>query len=153
MKEHMADLNGLAKKYREQIESLQNQLEEAKRKFTVVSEAIELLKREGIFDQEKLFEMPTVISDQYKDKSMTEAVEDILRVNQPEKLSVDVIYSELVKHGFKSESQNLKGDVYSRLNRMEKSSKLISTKRGEGKMKRYFLLRKEEETKEQNKKE
>ncbi len=148
MEEHMTDLNILAKKYREQIESLQNHLDEAKRKFTVVSDAIELLKKEGVFDQEKLFETPNVLSDQYKDKSMTEAVEDILKSNQPEKLSVDVIYSELLKHGFKSESQNLQRDVYSRLNRMEKSGKSISTKRGKGKKKKYFLPKKEEEIKD-----
>ena len=56
-----------------------------------------MLRREGIFEQEKLFETPTVLSDRYKEMGMREAIEEVLKSNQPEKLSVDFIYSELIK--------------------------------------------------------
>ena len=139
MEEHMADLNVLAKKYQEQVDSLQGQLDEARRKFTVVSEAIQLLKREGVFDQERLFQSPMVISEKYKDKTLSSAIEDVLRSNQPEKLSASFIHSELVKNGFSSDSKNIKRDVYTRLNRLEKSGKILSTKRGGKGNKKYFL--------------
>jgi hypothetical protein len=145
MQEHMADLSILSKKYQERVESLEKELQEAKRKFTVVSEAIELLKREGVFDQEKLFEIP--LTDRYRGKGMTEAIEDILKLAQPEKLSVDLIYSELVKNGFKSKSKNLKRDLYTRLFRLEEAGKLSSTKKGG--VKRYFLPKAEEEKNEE----
>jgi hypothetical protein len=143
MKEHLIDLDILVKKYQDIIKSLEIQLEEAKRKFTVISEAIDLLGKEGIFDQEKLFKFPSVLDDRYKEMSMWRAIEDILKSNQNEKLSAEIIYSELIKHGFESKSKNLKGDVYSRLSRLEEKGKLNSTKKGG--IKRYFLPKKEEE--------
>jgi hypothetical protein len=146
MEENMTDLNLLAKRYQEQIQSLQGQLDEAKRKFTVISEAKELLKREGVFDQENL-KTPVVISDRYSDKSVPEAIEDVLRTNQPNKLPATTIHLELLKYGVKSESKNFKGDVHSVLNRMEESGKILSAKRGKGK-KKYFLPKKEEEKKD-----
>lgn len=147
MQEHMADLSIMAKKYQERIESLEKELQEAKRKFTVVSEAIELLRKEGIFEQEKLFEAPPKLSDRYKDKSMPDAIEDILKTAYPEKLPVDVIHSELLKNGFESKSQNLRRDLYTRLFRLEESGRLDSTKKGG--VKRYFLPKIEEEKKEE----
>lgn len=143
----MIDLNVLAKRYKEQVDSLQGQIEEAKRKFVVVSEAIELLKREGVFDGEKLSQPPVALSDRYKDKSMPEAIEDVLQSNQPSKLSADAIYSHLVKNGFKSKSKNFKSDVYTRLNRMVKAGKLLSTKKGKGKVKKYSLPKKDDDKK------
>lgn len=145
MQEHMIDLSILGKKYQDRIDSLEKELQEAKRKFTVVSEAIELLKREGVFDQEKLFDIP--LTDKYRDMNMRKAIEDILKIAQPEKLSVDVIYSELVKNGFKSKSKNVKRDLYTRLFRLEESGRLNSTKKGG--VKRYFLPKAEEEKNEE----
>jgi aspartate/glutamate racemase len=147
MKEHSIDLDMLAKKYQERITSLENELNEEKRKLNLVSEAITLLRREGIYEQEKLFENPTVSSDRYKDMSMKEAIEDILRSYQPEKLPVDLIYSDLVTNGFKSESKNLRRDLYSRLSRLEDDGILDSIKRG--RVKKYFLPKTEEEKKEE----
>jgi len=144
--ENMTDLSLLAKRYQEQMQSLQTQIDEVKRKFTVVSETIELLQREGVFDKENP-ETPIVVSDRYSDKSVPEAIEDILRLNQPNKLPAATIHLELLKYGFKSESKNFKGDVHSILNRMEKSGKILSAKRGKGK-KKYFLPKKEEEKKD-----
>jgi hypothetical protein len=146
MKEHMADLNILAKKYHELIESLENQLVEAKRKFTVVSEAIELLKKEGVFDQDKLFKIHPIISERYKDMSMKKAIEDILGSNEHKKLSAEDIHSELLKHCYESKSKNLKRDVYSRLFRMEENGILISIK--EDGRKKYLLPEKEVKEKE-----
>jgi len=143
MEGHMPDLNLLVKKFQERIESLQGELEGAKKNLTVVLEAIELLKREGVFGQQRLFKAPDMISDRFKDISMTQAIEDILRDKQPDKLSADEIYSDLIGNGFKSDSQNLKRDVYSRLNRMKNSGKIISTKKARGKMIKYFLPPKE----------
>jgi len=143
----MSDLSVLAKKYRERVEGLEKELEEARKNLNVVTEVIELLKKERIYQQEKLFEVPPVLSDRYKDKTMTEAIEDILKTNQPEKLSVDVIHSELVKNGFKSKSQNVKRDLYTRLFRLEEKGKLDSTKKGG--VKRYFLPKTGEEKNEE----
>lgn len=145
--QEMDDLNILAKRYREQVDSLQVQLDETIRKLTVVSEAIELLKKEGVFDQEKLFQTPTLISEKYKDKSMSESIEDVLRSIHPEKIAANFIHSELVKNGFSSDSKNLKRDVYTRLNRMEKGGKILSTKKGKGKVKKYFLAKKDDDKK------
>ena len=70
----MTDLDVLAKRYQERITSLENELNEEKRKFNLVSETIALLRREGIFEQEKPFETPTVLSDRYKEMGMREAI-------------------------------------------------------------------------------
>lgn len=144
--EEMADLNVLANRYKEQVNSLQAQLGEAQRKLTVVLEAIELLKKEGIFGQEHLFQTPTVISSKYVDISLPGAIEDVLKSNHPQKISAGFIYSEIIKHGFTSNSKNIKRDVYTRLNRMEKGGKILSSKRG-GKGKKYFLSKKDEDKK------
>ena len=143
------DLSILARKYQEQIQSLETELNEEKRKLTVVSEMIELLKREGIsYEQEKLFETSPVLSHRYKDMEMPEAIQDILKSREHEKLSADDIYNELVKNDFSSKSKNLKGDVYTRLSRMEKGHKLASTKKKKGHLKRYFLPKMEGEKNE-----
>jgi Fe2+ or Zn2+ uptake regulation protein len=105
------------------------------------------LRREGIFEQEKLFETPTVLSDRYKEMGMREAIEEVLKSNQPEKLSVDFIYSELIKNGFKSGSQNLKRDLYTRLFRLEEKGILHSIKKGH--TKKYFLPKTEGEKNEE----
>lgn len=153
MERQMADLNFLVKKFQKRIESLQTEIEETKKNLNVASGAIELLRREGVLGQQRLFTSPDMISDRFKDMSMTQAVENILKEKHPDKLSADDIYLELVSNGFQSDSHNLKGDVYSRLNRMNSSGKIISTKKAKGKMKRYFLPQKEGETKEEQKKE
>jgi len=70
----LTDLDVLAKRYQERITSLENELNEEKRKFNLVSETIALLRREGIFEQEKPFETPTVLSDRYKEMGMREAI-------------------------------------------------------------------------------
>ena len=106
-----------------------------------------MLRREGIFEQEKLFETPTVLSDRYKEMGMREAIEEVLKSNQPEKLSVDFIYSELIKNGFKSGSQNLKRDLYTRLFRLEEKGILHSIKKGH--VKKYFLPKTEGEKNEE----
>jgi hypothetical protein len=143
----LTDLDVLAKRYQERITSLENELNEEKRKFNLVSETIALLRREGIFEQEKLFETPTVLSDRYKEMGMREAIEEVLKSNQPEKLSVDFIYSELIKNGFKSGSQNLKRDLYTRLFRLEEKGILHSIKKGH--VKKYFLPKTEGEKNEE----
>ena len=149
MEEHIMDLSILAKRYQDRITSLENELNEEKRKFTLVSDAIALLRKEGIFEQKKLFEMPEALSDKYKEMSMTDAVLDILRSAEPEKLSANTIYLNLVKNGFKSNSKKLQSDVYTRLNRLEKKHMVTSTKKKKGHPKRYFLLSKGEEPNQQ----
>ena len=140
------DLTILARKYRERIESLENELNEEKRKFALVSEMVDLLKKEGIsYEQEKLFDTSPVLSHRYKDMSMPEAIQDILKSRQHEKLSADDIYKDLVKNDFTTESKDLKRDVYTRLCRLGKDQKLASTKKKKGHPKRYFLPKKEEE--------
>ena len=56
---------------------------------------------------------------------------------------MEIIHTELVKNGFKSKSENLKRDIYSRLYRLEKDGVLISKK--EGGVKKYSLAKSEKE--------
>jgi hypothetical protein len=136
--DELVNLNNLAKKYQEEVTSLKGQMDEASRKLRVVLETIKLLKDENGDGQEELFQEPKVISDKYKDMTLSGAIEDVLRSNKPEKLSATFIHSELVRYGYRSDSKNLQRDVYTRLNKMEGKEKISSTKRGKGK-KKYFL--------------
>jgi hypothetical protein len=136
MKEQMADLGLLEKRFRDEIESLELRLSEARRKLTVVTEAIELLKKEGVFDQDKLFSTPEILSNKYKDWGMKVAIEDILKSAHGNKASAQYVISELQKHGFVSKSKNLKRDVYTRLFRLQKRGILGARK--EGGLKKYF---------------
>jgi Fic family protein len=111
-------------------------LSEARRKLTVVTEAIELLKKEGVFDQDKLFSTPEILSNKYKDWGMKVAIEDILKSAHGNKASAQYVISELQKHGFVSKSKNLKRDVYTRLFRLQKRGILGARK--EGGLKKYF---------------
>ncbi len=140
MKEHMTDLNVLAKKYNDIIKSLEGQIDEARKKAAVVSEALELLKKEGILSQEKLFpDNPPVLSDEYKDLTLPDAVLDILGSM---KGGADDIFDQLMMHGFKSNSKDLRRDLYARLNRME--GKGLITSKKEGRRKIYSLPKPEE---------
>ncbi|HMK76435.1 MAG TPA: hypothetical protein VK568_09690 [Thermodesulfobacteriota bacterium] len=141
MADYGADLELLAKQYGNLIQSLEKQLDEAKRKFAMVSEVIELLKKEGLYGQNKLFDVPTVLSDRYGEMSMWEAIQDILKSEHYKWASAEVIHAELLKNGFKSKSENLKRDIYSRLYRLEKDGALISRK--ESGVKKYSLAKKE----------
>ena len=132
----MADLGLLEKRFRDEIESLELRLSEARRKLTVVTEAIELLKKEGVFDQDKLFSTPEILSNKYKDWGMKVAIEDILKSAHGNKASAQYVISELQKHGFVSKSKNLKRDVYTRLFRLQKRGILGARK--EGGLKKYF---------------
>lgn len=138
MEGNIRDLNALARKYQEQVDLLQGQLDEARKNLTVVSQAIDLLRREGNEGQEKLFNIPEVVSSRYKDASMSAAIKDILFQKKPEKLPAEIIYQELVKNGFKSNSTNMKRDLYTRLFRMVQSGILVSAKKG--KFKKYSLV-------------
>jgi hypothetical protein len=136
------DLSSLEKKYQEQVDYLQKQLEEARTNLTVVSQALALLRKEGNSEQASLFEAPPVLSSKYKDSSLPAAIKDILLEKHPEKLSADTIYISLVQNGFKSNSQNMKRDLYTRLFRMAQAGILTSAKKG--KVKKYSLAKKEE---------
>ncbi len=139
MADYGTDLELLAKQYSNLIQSLEKQLDEAKRKFAMVSEVIELLKKEGLYGQDKLFDVPTVLSDRYVEMSMGEAMQDILKSDQYKWASAEIIHAELLKNGYKSKSENLKRDVYSRLYRLEKDGILISKK--ESGLKKYSLAK------------
>jgi len=142
------DLSILARKYQERIQALENDLNEEKRKFNLVSEMIELLRKEGIsYEEEKLFDASTVLSHRYKDMSMTKAIFDILKSREHKQLSANDVYQGLVKNDFTSRSKNLKRDVYTRLLRLEQNEKIGSTKKKKGQPKRYFLLKTEEDKK------
>ena len=144
------DLSILARKYQEQIDTLEGKLNEEKRKLALVSQMIELLRNEGIsYEQEKLFETSPVLSHRYKGMTMTKAIYDILKSHEHEKLSANDIYAELVKNDFSTKAKNLKRDVYTRLLRLETSERLVSTKKKKGRPKRYFLPRMEEDKNEE----
>ena len=141
MEEHAGDLSVLSKKYKEQVQALESQLAEAKRRLSVVTEAVELLMKEGVFEQEGLFPISSPISVKYNDMSMPQAIEAVLESTLLRKAPARIILSELEKNGFKSKSKNLKRDVYTRLFRLEHKGKLISKK--EKGIKIYFLPQKE----------
>ena len=143
MKEHDGDLKILARKYSDQIHALENQLAEAKRRLAVVTEAVELLTKEGIFEQAGLFPISTQISEKYKDMSMSEAIEVILESMPIHKASARTVLLELQRNGFKSASKNFKRDVYTRLFRLEEKGKLDSKK--EKGIKIYYLPKREGE--------
>lgn len=147
MEEHTGDLSILAKKYKDQVLALENQLAEAKRRLAVVTEAVELLMKEGIFEQGGLFPISTPISEKYKDMSMSQAIEAILESTPLRKASARIILLELQKNGFKSASKNLKRDVYTRLFRLAQKGKLTSKK--EKGIKIYSLMSKEENSSEE----
>lgn len=141
MEEHNGDLTILAKKYKDQVLALESQLAEAKRRLAVVTEAVELLTKEGIFEQTGLFPISAQISEKYKDMSMSQAIEVILESIPHHKASAKIILLELQKNGFRSSSKNFKRDVYTRLFRLEEKGKLISKK--EKGIKIYSLKSKE----------
>lgn len=149
MQEQMADLGLLEKRFQDEIESLELRLSDARRKLNVVTEAIDLLKKEGVFDQDKLFSTTQIISDKYKDKVMKDAIEDVLKSAPGKKSSAEYVISELQRNGFVSKSKNLKRDVYTRLFRLQHRGILGARK--EGGLKKYFW--KEEKIEEDYKKE
>jgi hypothetical protein len=138
MEGNRVDLEHLVRKYQEQVDSLQRQLDEAKGNLSVVSQALALLEKEGNGKQMALSVAPIMLSTKYKDLSMSDAIKDILRAKHPEKLSADAIYTALIENGFKSNSQNMKRDLYTRLYRMADQGSLNAIKRG--KVKKYSLV-------------
>jgi cell division protein FtsB len=137
MKEQVADLSLLEKKFQDEIKALEDQLLKTKKRLTIVTEAIELLKEGGTFNQDNLFIMPETLSDKYKGVPMRKAIEEILRSYHGKKVSAGDVLSNLKKNGFVSKSKNLKRDVYTRLFRLRKSGILCS--RTEGGLKKYFI--------------
>ena len=135
MDNQVKGLESLAEKYANEINDLQRKLEAAKNRYMVVSEALELLKKDGEADQVELF--PSLVSEKYKGMSMTDAIKDIIESHPNNKVSADEVFSALKKHGFQSKSKNLKRDVFTRLYRQRKNGKLIC--RTEKGIKKYFL--------------
>lgn len=130
-----ASLEFLLRKYTDEVKGLQVKLDEAKKRYTTVHDALELIRKDGYVGQERLFSQPK--SDKYKDKSMTDVIIDIIKSNLHHETSAGEVYSALKKHGFQSGSSNLKRDVFTRLYRLRKKGKLICrTKKG---IKKYYL--------------
>lgn len=130
-----ASLELLLRKYTDGVKDLQVKLDEAKRRYTIVHEALELLRKDGHGGQERLF--PQLESDKYKDQSMTDAIKDIIESNPNHRVSAEEVFSSLQKHGYQSGSKNLKRDVFTRLYRLRKKGKLIC--RTEKGIKKYYL--------------
>lgn len=128
-------LEVLAKKYLADMNRLEEELTEAKKRYEVVSTAIELLLKDGDPGQTELF--PMILSEKYKGKSMTVAIMDIIESSPNHKSSANEVFSALQKHGFQSESKNLKRDVFTRLYRLRKGGKLIC--RREKGIYKYYL--------------
>ena len=117
------DLELLVRKYEGQVNDLKGKLDEAKKRYTIVSEALKLLRKDGDIDQNKLFQ--PIISAKFKGMSMPDAIENIIESNPNRKASAEEVLSTLIKHGFQSESKNFKSDVYTRLYRLEKRGRLM----------------------------
>lgn len=137
MSDQRIDLELLAQKYEAQANDLQGKLNEVKKRYTIVSEALELLRKDGDIDQNKLFQ--PVISEKFKDMSMPSAIKNIIESNPNRKASAEEIHSELIKHGFQSNSKDIKRDVYIRLYRLRKSGKLLF--RSEKGIRKYYLAK------------
>ena len=108
---------------------------------------MDLLKKEGISyeQQEKLFDTPPVLSQRYKDVGLVEAIMDVLKGRDQERLGATEIYTQLIKNGFTSNSSNIKRDVYSRLSNLGKEHKVGATKKRKGHPKKYYWLKAEGE--------
>ena len=138
------DLVELHKKYRELIVSYEKQIEDATKKMKVVEDAINLLEKEGILEQNDLFEtQPVVLSDKYSAMTLQGAIKDILGSGVSK--TSDEIYDELMKNGFTSESKNFKSDLRTRLYNLSKGGNIISTK--DGHKNKYSLPKKDIEEK------
>lgn len=135
MGDQKMDLELLARKYEIEVNGHQEKLDEAKKRYTIVSEALKLLRKDGDIDQSQLFS--PVISEKYKGMSMTDAIKDIIKFHPNHKVSAGDVFSELQKHGYKSKSKNNKRDVFTRLYRLRKNGKLIC--RIEKGIKKYCL--------------
>ena len=135
MAEQKMELETLFKKYQAQANCLRDQLATVTERLSAISTALELLRTEGGSGQEPLFQ--PVETERYKTKSMTAAINDILESNPAHKAAAEEILIELQRHGFHTESKNLKRDVFTRLYRLRKKGKLIS--RTEKGIRKYFL--------------
>jgi hypothetical protein len=141
---YKTDLGALVKKYDLTLAELESQIAETKRKKSLVLQTIELSEKEGIFSQDKLFDVPSTpirttpirISDKYAESTLPEAIFDALG-NNKDGLDTEEIYAELLRHGFKSKAKNFKSDLYTRLYRLSQNERLISFK--EGGLKKYKL--------------
>jgi len=133
------NLEILAKKYESQVNDLQEQLNEAKKRYEIVISALELLQKDGHAEQKELFQ--PVLSDKFKGMSMPDSIKSIIETSPNQKVSSEEIVLALKKHGYQSNSDNLKSAVYTRLYRLRKKGRLMCrTERG---IKKYYLPEKE----------
>ena len=135
----ISGLNELLKKYKSEIENLENRIKEKKEKLNIVYEAIQLLQQEGVTrSTSSLLSKTESISEKYKGVSKNKAILDILS-NSDKYLSGQQIYEEMVKNGFESSSSDIKRDVYITMYRLKKEGKVV-LKRHENR-KKYMIKR------------
>jgi len=132
------DLVELHKKYRELIVSYEKQIEDATKKMKVVEDAISLLEKEGILEQNLSSEtQPLVLSDKYIRMTLPEAIKEILSVDSK---TSEQIYDELMKNGFQTESSNFKSDLRTRLYNLSKDGVINAVKvEGKKRQNKYSL--------------
>jgi Fe2+ or Zn2+ uptake regulation protein len=128
MKDQGSDLNQLIKKYKKTIIKLQTGIEETKRKMNTAYEALKLLEQEKMLKPTSYsFSFATEsVSEKYKDMGLNKAILNVLKDNKDKYFSGQEIYEELIKEGFKSNSTDVKRDVYIALYRLLKTNKIIA---------------------------
>jgi hypothetical protein len=146
MSERMDDLEGLEKRYKAEIADLESRLSESSHKLSVVMEAMALLKKESTFAQPPLFGESVPTADKYSNMNLTAAVLDAIRTTGT-KVTADFVIKTVQANGFKSNSSNMKRDVYTRLLRLQKRGVLGYRK--DGGLKKYFILKDKSEDSEQ----
>lgn len=140
MQEQESDLDALIRKYQNTIDSLNIQVKDAKNKLEIARAALYLLKEEGKVNQKKLFEpIPIPVGDKYSNTKLKDAIIDVLKTHNEEKLTGVEIFKELIENGFNSKSANIRRDVYISLNRLRQDRKSNVSRLEEGNRKRYFI--------------
>jgi hypothetical protein len=133
----MDRLETVIAKYKGKVEELEAQLSDTKKMLNALIEESKLLNdQRNLADQSSLFNKTVIVlSNKYEKMTMPQAILNVLE-NKIDWIVAQTIYDEMLQNGFKSESKTLLGDIYGRLNSLEKEGKVISKKEGKG-LKQY----------------
>lgn len=131
MKETIETLKKEYDMWSAKAKALEAQSKEASHNAEIIQQTIRLMKNRERMPSELEPFLPRIKTDKYKDKSMAEAIFDVLK-NEPN-LNGKEIYDRLEQDGFESKSKTLQRDVYTRLYHLIKKGKLTSTNTDKGK--------------------
>jgi len=141
----MSDQNELRlmiRRFQEDIQARENELNAKKEKLTVLLNALGILENEGTVPQEKIpfdsLDKGASVSDKYAGKSLNESILDILENRHGIAVTSKEIYNDLMANGYTSGSKDKYRDVLVGLNRITKKGKISQTK--EGNLRKYTIV-------------